>query len=58
MNAMLAGFVTYGASEPLGLPDEYGLCCVIAGTIIITIAARLLPKTARVEDVARVAAQK
>ena len=44
MNTMLAGFVSYGASEPLGLPEEYGLFCIITGAIIVGIAAYFLPK--------------
>ena len=44
MDTMLAGFVSYGASEPLGLPEEYGLFCIIAGALIVGIAAYCLPK--------------
>lgn len=44
MDTMLAGFVSYGASEPLGLPEEYGLFCIIAGALIVGIAAYYLPK--------------
>jgi len=51
MNTMLAGFVTYGASETLGLPDEYGACCIIAGVLLVGLAARFLPKKAGPEMV-------
>ncbi len=49
MNTMLAGFVSYGASEPLGLPEEYGFFCIIAGAMIVGIAAYCLPKRDKAE---------
>ncbi len=49
MDTMLAGFVSYGASEPLGLPEEYGLFCIIAGALIVGIAAYCLPKKGKAD---------
>lgn len=36
---MLDGLVGYSASEPLGLPNYYGMFCVLAGAVIVLLAA-------------------
>ena len=58
MDTMLAGFVSYGASEPLGLPEEYGLFCIIAGALIVGIAAYCLPKRNKADLKAAATTQK
>ena len=42
MNTMLAGLVTYEASQGLGLPDAYGFACVAAGIFFTGLALGLL----------------
>ena len=49
MNNMLAGWVTYGASESIGLPEEYGIMCVITGVLLLVVAVYTLPKKGKAD---------
>ena len=44
MNTMLSGFVSYGATADLGLPEEYGFFCIFAGVVVVLLAGYFLPE--------------
>ena len=58
MGTILAGIVGYEASAPLGLPEGYGFCCIVAGVLLVGIAFYFLPERAKSDIVLDLPAEK
>ena len=49
MNNLLTGMTGFDASVPLGLPEGYGLFCIVLGISMICLAAFMLPEREKAE---------